>query len=101
MATGQRRKMKMPEQTKPKNNIRLFESQEIRTAWDEEAEKWWFSIIDVVATLTESVDAAAYWRKLKQRLKAEGNETVTNCHGLKMRAADGKSRMTDQEREQK
>ena len=52
----------MPEQTKPKNNIRLFESQEIRTAWDEEAEKWWFSIVDVVATLTESVDAAAYWR---------------------------------------
>ena len=87
--------MKMPEQTKPKNNIRLFESQEIRTAWDEDAEKWWFSIVDVVATLTESVDAAAYWRKLKQRLKAEGNETVTNCHGLKMRAADGKSRMTD------
>lgn len=85
----------MPEQTKPKNNIRLFESQEIRTAWDEDAEKWWFSIVDVVATLTESVDAAAYWRKLKQRLKAEGNETVTNCHGLKMRAADGKSRMTD------
>ena len=78
-----------------KNNIRLFESQEIRTAWDEEAEKWWFSIVDVVATLTESVDAAAYWRKLKQRLKAEGNKTVTNCHGLKMRAADGKSRMTD------
>ena len=77
------------------NNIRLFESQEIRTAWDEEAEKWWFSIVDVVATLTESVDAAAYWRKLKQRLRAEGNEAVTNCHGLKMRAADGKSRMTD------
>ena len=77
------------------NNIRFFESQEIRMAWDEEAEKWWFSIVDVVATLTESVDAAAYWRKLKQRLKAEGNETVTNCHGLKMRAADGKSRMTD------
>ena len=91
----------MPERTKPKNNIRLFESQEIRTAWDEEAEKWWFSIVDVVATLTKSVDAAAYWRKLKQRLKAEGNETVTNCHGLKIRAADRKSRMTDQEREQK
>lgn len=85
----------MPERTKPKNNIRLFESQEIRTAWDEDDEKWWFSIVDVVATLTESVDAAAYWRKLKQRLKAEGNETVTNCHGLKMRAADGKLRMTD------
>ena len=55
----------MPEQAKPKNNIRLFESQEIRTVWDEEAEKWWFSIVDVVAILTESVDAAAYWRKLK------------------------------------
>ena len=70
------------------NNIRLFESQEIRTAWDEEAEKWWFSIVDVVATFKESVDAAVYWCKLKQRLKAEGNQTVTNCHGVKMRAAE-------------
>lgn len=77
------------------NTIKLFESQQIRSEWDAEAEKWWFSIVDVVATLTESVDATAYWRKLKQRLKAEGNETVTNCHGLKMRAADGKLRMTD------
>lgn len=77
------------------NNIRLFESWQIRTEWDADAEKWWFSIVDVVATLTESVDATAYWRKLKQRLKAEGNETVTNCHGLKMRAADGKLRVTD------
>ena len=77
------------------NNIRLFESQQIRTEWDEDAEKWWFSIVDVVATLSDSVDAAAYWRKLKQRLKAEGNETVTNCHALKMRAADGKLRLTD------
>jgi hypothetical protein len=77
------------------NKTKLFESQQIRTEWDEDAEKWWFSIVDVVATLTESVDATAYWRKLKQRLKAEGNETVTNCHGLKMRAADGKLRMTD------
>jgi hypothetical protein len=62
---------------------------------DAEAEKWWFSIVDVVATLTESADATAYWRKLKQRLKVEGNETVTNCHGLKMQAADGKQRLTD------
>jgi hypothetical protein len=77
------------------NTIKLFESQQIRAEWDADAEKWWFSIVDVVATLTESVDATAYWRKLKQRLKSEGNETVTNCHGLKMRAADGKLRMTD------
>ena len=62
---------------------------------DAEQEKWYLSIIDVVAVLTESVDANAYWRKLKQRLKAEGNETVTNCHGLKMLAQDGKMRMTD------
>lgn len=77
------------------NNIKHFESQQIRAEWDADAEKWWFSIVDVVATLTESTDATAYWRKLKQRLKAEGNETVTNCHGLKMRAADGKLRLTD------
>jgi hypothetical protein len=55
----------------------------------------YFSIVDVVQVLTESADAAAYWRKLKQRLKEEGNETVTNCHGLKMKAADGKHRLTD------
>ena len=67
----------------------------MRTAWDTDAEKWWFSIIDCIAVLTESVDPAAYWRKLKQRLKAEGNETVTNCHGLKMQAPDGKMRLTD------
>jgi hypothetical protein len=77
------------------DKIKLFESRQIRAEWDTEAEKWWFSIVDVVATLTDSVDATAYWRKLKQRLKVEGNETVTNCHGLKMRAADGKLRMTD------
>ena len=58
-------------------------------------EAWFFSIVDVVAVLTDSVDAAAYWRKLKQRLKSEGNETVTNCHGLKMQAPDGKMRQTD------
>ena len=75
--------------------IQLFENQRIRTAWDEEKEEWYFSIIDVVGVLTDSVDPTAYWRKLKQRLKAEGNETVTNCHGLKMKAADGKMRLTD------
>ena len=67
----------------------------MRTVWDDETEKLYFAIVDVVAILTESADAAAYWRKLKQRLKAEGNETVTNCHGLKMLAADGKMRLTD------
>jgi len=75
--------------------IKLFNDKKIRTHWDEEQEKWYFSIVDVVGVLTESVDVAAYWRKLKQRLKAEGNETVTNCHGLKMLAADGKMRLTD------
>lgn len=77
------------------DKIQLYENQPIRTAWDEEKEEWYFAVIDVVAVLTESKDAKAYWRKLKQRLKEEGNETVTNCHGLKMKAADGKRRMTD------
>lgn len=78
-----------------KDNIQIFEDQKIRTAWDEEKGEWYFSVVDVVAVLTESKEPAAYWRKLKQRLKEEGNETVTNCHGLKMTAADGKKRMTD------
>ena len=77
------------------DKIQLFEDKRIRTAWDEEKEEWYFSVVDVVAVLTDSVDPAAYWRKLKQRLKAEGNETVTNCHGLKMTAPDGKKRLTD------
>lgn len=77
------------------DKIQLFEDKKIRTAWDEEKEEWYFSVVDVVAVLTDSKDAAAYWRKLKQRLKAEGNETVTNCHALKMIAADGKKRLTD------
>ena len=77
------------------NKIQLFENQSIRTAWDEENEEWFFSIVDVIKVLTESKDPSAYWRKLKQRLTEEGNETVTNCHGLKMKAADGKRRMTD------
>ncbi len=77
------------------SNIKLFESKQVRSVYNEQEEKWYFSITDVVFILTESVDALAYWRKLKQRLKAEGNETVTNCHALKMVAADGKMRMTD------
>lgn len=75
--------------------IQLFEDKQVRVAWDAEQEKYYFSIVDVVQVLTDSVDATAYWRKLKQRLKNEGNETVTICHGLKMPAADGKNRMTD------
>jgi hypothetical protein len=78
-----------------KNEIKLFEQNQVRSLWDAEKEKWYISIIDVIAVLTESVDANAYWRKLKQRLKEEGNETVTNCHGLKMLAPDGKMRLTD------
>lgn len=74
-----------------KNEIRLFEQKQVRSIWDEEKEKWYISIIDVVAVLTESVDPNAYWRKLKQRLKEEGNETVTNCHGLKMMAPNKKA----------
>ena len=77
------------------NTIKLFEEKKVRAIWDDKQEKWYFSIVDAVAVLTDSVDATAYWRKLKQRLKAEGNETVTNCHGLKMLAADGKMRLTD------
>lgn len=77
------------------STIKLFETKQVRSVWDQERESWFFCIVDVVAVLTDSADATAYWRKLKQRLKAEGNETVTNCHGLKMRAADGKMRLTD------
>ncbi len=77
------------------DKIQLFEDKRIRTAWDEEKEEWFFSVVDVIAVLTDSKDPAAYWRKLKQRMREEGNETVTNCHGLKMTAADGKRRLTD------
>ena len=75
--------------------IKLLVEKNIRTVWDDKEEKWYFSIVDVVNVLTDSKDPTAYWRKLKQRLKEEGNETVTNCHGLKLKAADGKMRMTD------
>ena len=81
-----------------KETLQLFERKNVRTVWDDEEEKWYFSIVDVVAVLTDSVDyqtARKYWNKLKQRLKEEGNETVTNCHQLKLKAEDGKMRMTD------
>ena len=75
--------------------IKIFEEKKVRTIWDSEAERWYFSIVDVVSVLTDSTDGRKYWNKLKQRLKEEGNETVTNCHQLKMHAVDGKMRMTD------
>jgi hypothetical protein len=76
-------------------DIKLFEEKKVRAIWDETNEKWYFSVVDVISVLTDSVDPSAYWRKLKQRLKEEGNETVTNCHALKMKASDGKMRMSD------
>jgi len=77
------------------NELVLFEKKQVRRAWDEHEQKWFFAIVDVISVLTESIDPGAYWRKLKERLKKEGNETVTNCHGLKMTAVDGKMRLTD------
>ena len=77
------------------NKIQLFEEKKVRAIWDDEAEKWYFSIVDVVAVLTESPNPQTYWRVLKKRLKDEGNETVTNCNALKMHAPDGKMRKTD------
>jgi hypothetical protein len=76
-------------------SLTVFESKQIRRSYDEEAETWFFSVVDIVAILSETIDPQSYWRKLKERLKKEGNESVTNCHGLKMKAADGKMRMTD------
>ena len=78
-----------------KEAIKIFQEKKVRTIWDSEQEKWYFSIVDVISVLTDSADGRKYWNKLKQRLKEEGKETVTNCHQLKMRAADGKMRMTD------
>ncbi len=76
-------------------SLQLFQEKKIRTAWDDQQEKWYFSIVDVIEVLTDSVNPPAYWRKLKQRLIEEGNESVTNCHALKLVAADGKRRLTD------
>ena len=78
-----------------KNSIKLFGEEKVRAVWDEEKEKWFFSVVDIVAILTESPNPQTYWRVLKKRLKDEGNETVTNCNALKMLAADGKMRLTD------
>ena len=77
------------------DKLELFENQPIRTAWVEEEEEWYFSIVDVCQVLTESADGRKYWNKLKQRLKDEGSQLVTNCHQLKMTAQDGKKRLTD------
>ena len=77
------------------SDIKIFDNQKVRTIWDTKAEKWYVSIIDVVAILTESPNPQVYWRVMKKRLRDEGNETVTNCNGLKMLAPDGKMRLTD------
>ena len=82
-------------EVKDNSSIQLFEDQKIRTAWDAEKEEWYFAIVDVIAVLTDSADPQNYWRVLKKRLKDEGNETITNCNGLKMTAPDGKKRKTD------
>ena len=78
-----------------KLTIQLFEGKKVRVVWDEEQEKYFFSVVDIIQVLTDSADGRKYWNKLKQRLNEEGNETVTNCHQLKLPAADGKRRMTD------
>ena len=78
-----------------KEALQLFEQKKVRTVWDDQEEKWYFAIVDVVEVLTDSENPQTYWRVLKNRLKKEGNEPVTNCNGLKLRAADGKMRMTD------
>ena len=78
-----------------KHKIQLFEDKKVRTVWDDQEEKWYFSIVDVCGVLTESDNPQVYWRVLKNRLKKEGNETVTNCNALKMLAPDGKMRFTD------
>jgi hypothetical protein len=77
------------------SNIKLFENKKVRTRWDVENEKWLFSVVDVIAILTDSPNPPVYWRVMKKRLRDEGNETVTNCNALKMQAADGKMRLTD------
>ena len=75
--------------------IKLFDAKKIRVVWDSETEKYYFSVVDVIQVLTESVDGRKYWNKLKQRLREEGNESVTNCHQLKLQASDGKKYLTD------
>ena len=77
------------------NKIQSFENKKVRSIWNVEKEEWFFSVVDVVAILTDSPNPQVYWRVLKKRLSDEGNETVTNCNGLKMQASDGKMRFTD------
>ena len=77
------------------NAIKIFEEKKVRTVWDSETEEWYFSIVDVIAVLTDSKNPSTYWRVLKKRLLDEGNETVTNCNALKLPATDGKMRLTD------
>ena len=81
--------------TKKDDSIMLFNKKQVRRHWDDKKELWYFSIVDVIAILTESINPQVYWRKLKERLIKEGSETVTKCHGLKMQAVDGKMRITD------
>ena len=78
-----------------KNEIKVFEDKQVRSLWDEDKEKWYISIVDVIFVLTDSPNPQVYWRVLKKRLKDEGNKTVTNCNALKMLAPDGKMRLTD------
>ena len=78
-----------------KQLLQVFEHYRVRTVWDEETQKWYFSVVDVVAVLTDSSNPQTYWRVLKNRLAKEGNETVTNCNAFKLRAPDGKMRMSD------
>ena len=80
----------------PKHEVtKIFGERKIRSVWDDKAEKWYFSVVDVVAVLTDSDNPRNYWKVLKSRLKKEGNQTVTNCNQLKLLAEDGKMRMTD------
>ena len=85
----------MDDNIEASEELEFFFDDKVRKIWHRQQEEWYFSIVDVCQVLTDSADAATYWRKLKQRLKAEGNETVTNCHALKMKASDGKMRKTD------
>jgi len=90
-----KKEQKEKEQSKKENSIILFKQKEVRRHWDAEKELWYFSVVDIIEVLTESINPQVYWRKLKERLNKEGNQTVTNCHGLKMLAQDGKMRLTD------
>ncbi|MDP3342998.1 MAG: Bro-N domain-containing protein, partial [Hydrogenophaga sp.] len=91
--SGRNTIVKSTQAAEPENHIAVFQETSIRRVWHNEA--WWFSVVDVCAILTASPDAGAYWRKLKQRLNAEGGQPVTFCHGLKLMAPDGKQRETD------